>query len=84
LVVSPPEITKPQGVIAHKFEGAETRSAGLSLELCKVSQEHFVNFFDSNTVITCSKTDGIHLDEDQHQILGDELAKLVPQLICLS
>ena len=84
LVVAPPEITKPQGAIAHKFEGAEIRSAGLHLELCKISQDNFVNFYDSNAVITCSKIDGIHLDEDQHVILGDKLAQLVPKLISLN
>lgn len=35
MIVAPPEIIAPKGVIANKFHGAQTRCAGLSIELEK-------------------------------------------------
>ena len=80
LVISPPEITKPKGNIAHKFEGAENRSIELASEIEKVVKELSVYYFDSNTVITASKIDGIHLDKPEHTILGNAIAKEVLKL----
>lgn len=77
MVVAPPAITDPKGVIASKFKGAESRCVGLSSELEKISATMSVHYFNSNDVTTASKMDGIHLDQDQHEVLGLALASAV-------
>jgi lysophospholipase L1-like esterase len=76
MVVAPPLISNPQGAIANKFMGAEKRGAGINSELQKIAEESSVHFFDSNTVIEANKQDGIHLDAEQHLILGTAVAKV--------
>ena len=75
LIVAPPEIIKPKGYIANKFKGAEGRYGNLNNELKIIAKEYVTDFFDSNAVITASKIDGLHLDVEQHKILGIALAK---------
>ena len=77
LVVAPPKIKEPQGDIARKFKGAEQRDIGLAGELEKIAQEHSVHYFDSAMVTEASRVDGIHLDENQHVILGQAIAQVV-------
>ena len=77
MIVAPPKIIKPKGYIANKFKGSEGRYGELNNELKIVANENSTDFFDSNTVITASKIDGIHLDKEQHKILGQALAKHV-------
>ena len=75
MIVAPPAIIAPKGVIANKFQGAQTRCAGLSIELGKIAQEHSTFFFDSASVTEASTVDGIHLDEHQHYQLGEAIAR---------
>ena len=75
MIVAPPKIIAPRGVIANKFQGAKTRSAGLSIELGKIAQEQSTMFFDTASVTDASRVDGIHLDEDQHHLLGEAIAR---------
>ncbi|MCW8908567.1 MAG: SGNH/GDSL hydrolase family protein [Sedimenticola sp.] len=75
LLVAPPRITAPKGVIAPKFEGAEHRCPGLSEALEAVAEALSTGFFDANRVIASSSVDGIHLEEASHRILGEALAE---------
>lgn len=81
LVVSPPEIVQPKGVIAHKFQGAEKRCIGLTSELQKIASDHNASFLESGSVTSASKVDGIHLDEDQHESLGKVIANKILDLV---
>ena len=81
LVIAPPLITQPKGSIAPKFMHAETRCIGLPHELKTVAYETSVHFFDANNLLECSKVDGIHLDKDQHFILGKAIAKSVAVIL---
>ncbi len=83
MVVAPPEITRPMGDIANKFEGAEKRCIGLASELEKIAQEQSVHYFNAGAVTRASAIDGIHLDESQHQILGEAIAGFVSKVIAL-
>ena len=74
MIVAPPKIIEPKGVIAFKFKGAEKRCSGLSIELQKIAEEHSTMFFDTANVTEASTVDGIHLDEDQHYLLGEAVA----------
>src|SRR5262245_16060881 len=70
LVVVPPLLRSPSGPIAPKFEGGEEKCIGLASAYEKVCQEAGCHFFDSSTVTTSSKVDGVHLDAEQHLVLG--------------
>ncbi len=75
LIIAPPIINNPKGAIAKKFKNAEKRCQGLAKELESIAKVNNAHFFDSNTVISSSVIDGIHLDEDQHTILGKAVAE---------
>jgi len=81
MIVSPPKIIKPKGPIAHKFDGAENRDIDLASELRRVSKEYSAYFFDSATVAQASTVDGIHLDENQHSVLGKAIAEAVSNVV---
>jgi lysophospholipase L1-like esterase len=81
LVVAPPPIGLPKGPIAWKFEGAAEKSVGLSQayrEICAVLE---CPYFDAGTVTPSSPVDGVHLDLEQHALLGAALANPVVKLL---
>ena len=81
MVVAPPPVIEPKGIIASKFNGVENRSVGLAAELENVATNHSVLYFDAGTITNASVVDGIHLDENQHQLLGEALAREVSEKI---
>jgi len=81
MVVAPPVITEPKGEIAAKFNGAEKRCIGLAAELEKVSERLSVGYFNAADVTESSVVDGIHLDENQHRLLGEAIAEKVSGII---
>ncbi|MFZ6748847.1 SGNH/GDSL hydrolase family protein [Undibacterium sp. Ren11W] len=80
LVLVPPALRTPQGPIAAKFEGGEKKCLGLAAAYRKVCEELGCHFFDTGSVITASKLDGVHLDLDQHLLLGEAVAEVVKAL----
>lgn len=81
LVVAPPFMAKAMGAIAPKFEGAEHRSVGLAEATKAVAVENRCHYFDAGTVVTTSKVDGVHLDEEQHRIIGGAIGTEVEKLL---
>jgi len=79
MVVAPPPIIEPKGYIANKFAGSEKRSIGLASELEKVAKEYSAHFFNAGSVTEASIVDGIHLDENQDELLGKAVANVVPE-----
>jgi lysophospholipase L1-like esterase len=77
LIVAPPLTQIPRGPLAPKFEGAAEKSAGLARAYEEVARTLDCNFFDAGRVTRSSTVDGIHLDADQHQLLGRALAGFV-------
>lgn len=84
LIIAPPPILIPRGPIAAKFTGAAEKSEGLAGAYRGVAAELGCAFFDAGGVTPASTVDGIHLDADQHQILGTALARCVASLPELS
>lgn len=80
MIVAPPPIIEPKGVIANKFSGSEKRCVGLAAELKKVAKTHSVHYFNAGAVTETSVVDGIHLDEKQHQLLGEAIAHEVSKM----
>ena len=81
LVVVPPPIQSPKGPIAAKFEGAGDKSAGLAQAYRDACAALDCPCFDAGTVTPSSRVDGVHLDVDQHAVLGKALAEVVAPLI---
>ena len=81
LVVAPPPIREARGPIAPKFVGAEVKAAGLASAFEQIAAENNCPFFNAGTVTGTSNVDGVHLDEDQHLVLGKALAVKVGALL---
>ncbi|MBY6345015.1 GDSL family lipase [Providencia rettgeri] len=81
LVVAPPAIQTPKGPIAPKFQGGEHKCVGLAEAYRRVCEEANCHFFDAGSVIASSKVDGVHLDLEQHVILGKALAEISKSLL---
>ena len=81
LVVAPPEIVQPKGTNEKKFEGAVERSNGFAAALEEMAAAKSVHFFDLNPITGRSDIDGIHLDADQHDVIGKAAALVVRELI---
>jgi hypothetical protein len=81
LVVAPPAIQTPRGPIAPKFEGGENKCEGLAEAYQTVCEEVGCSFFDAGSIITSSNMDGVHLDLEQHLILGKAISQVVEPLL---
>lgn len=81
LVIAPPAIRTPKGPIAPKFEGSAAKCVGLSTAYRKVCAELGCHFFDADGVVVSSSVDGVHLDLEQHLVLGDAVAEVVKPLL---
>ena len=81
LVVAPPPFDDPRGPLGPKFAGAAAKSVGLAGAFAAVAEELGCAFFDAASVTPASRVDGIHLDADQHAVLGRTLADVVRALL---
>lgn len=81
VVVAPPAIQTPKGPIAPKFEGGETKCAGLADAFRQASEEIGCQFFDAGGVVSSSTLDGVHLDPEQHLALGKALSRVLEPLL---
>ncbi|MGU7770642.1 SGNH/GDSL hydrolase family protein [Burkholderia sp. MR1-5-21] len=82
LIVVPPAIRVPDGGSAMpKFAGSETRCAGLADAYRNVAHTLGCALFDAGEVTATSAIDGIHLDAEQHVVLGNALAEVVRPML---
>jgi lysophospholipase L1-like esterase len=81
VVIAPPAFSTPKGLIAPKFHGAELKSIGLAEAYEQIARELKCCFFDAGKVVASSIIDGVHLDVEQHQVLGRALARTVGGLL---
>ena len=81
LVVVPPLIVAPKGPIASKFAGAAEKCVGLAQAYRDVCTALSCHYFDAGAVTSSSRVDGVHLDADQHAVLGVALAGAVGDII---
>jgi len=81
LVVAAPPIREPKGDIAAKFKGAETKCIGLADAYRQLCEEMQCHFFDAGLVTTSSNVDGVHLDLEQHALLGKALSNYVTGIV---
>ena len=81
LIVAPPSIGEPKGAIAPKFEGGQHKCVGLAATHRQAAETLDCHFFDAGSVTPSSRIDGIHLDAEQHLLLGEALTRIVSPLL---
>ena len=81
LVVVPPPFGALTETTATKFDGAARKSAGLAEAYRAVCAAHGCDYFDAGDCVQVSALDGVHLDADQHAVLGKALAVPARRLI---
>jgi len=81
LMVAPPPMEEPRGPIAPKFLGGSAKAIGLAAAYREVAAATDCHFFDSGTVTSASRVDGVHLDADQHLALGKALAEATQRIL---
>ncbi len=81
LIIAPPSAATAVGTMAEKFVDAREKSAGASSAYAAIAAELSCAFFDAGRVISVSNVDGVHLDADQHEILGREIVDPVRKLL---
>lgn len=84
LAVVPPPLQTPRGPIAPKFADGERKCVGLAEAYAEVCTAMACHYFDAASVTTSSVVDGVHLDADQHGILGKALSCVVSDLLSTS
>ena len=67
--------------MAPRFEGGEKKCLGLAFAYREICDEVGCHFFDAGNIITSSKVDGVHLDAEQHFVLGGELSRIATTLL---
>lgn len=77
LLIAPPPISNPQGDIATKFKGAESKCVGLAKAYEALCDELQCSFFNAASVTTSSKVDGVHFDMDQHLVFGNAITAFI-------
>lgn len=81
LAVAPPSIQTAKGAIAGKFIGAEHKAIGLAAAIEQVTIDNNCHYFNAGSVTDSSTVDGVHLDVNQHLVLGKALASVVKPLL---
>lgn len=77
LVVAPPLAGSATDTMADKFAGAREKAEGLAGAYASIAAEMRCGFFDAGRIISASRIDGVHLDADQHEILGRQMVEPV-------
>ena len=81
LVVAPPPILTPKGTMAEKFAGGDKKCVGLAAAYQMVCEKVGCHFFDAGSIVSSSKVDGVHLDLEEHLLLGKKMAQVVEALL---
>ncbi len=80
LLVAPPPVVSAERY-ADFFVGAENKSAQFDRYFRAAAAEVGCAFFDAASVVQSSALDGIHLDPESHQALGEALARKSLELL---
>ena len=81
LIVAPPPIRSPKGPVAPKFAGGDEKCVGLADAYRETAAALRCDFFDAASVTSSSLADGVHLDIDQHQRLGEAICEPVKRYV---
>lgn len=82
LLICPPRLGPvSQTVMAPCFGGSEEKSAQMAPFFEKVAAKFGVEYLNADEIIHSSELDGLHLDADQHEKLGQAIAEKIRQML---
>ena len=81
LVAPPPLGPVSKGLFKEMFGGNEEKSKQLGVHYKAVANTLGVDFLDAGTIVKSSDIDGLHLDADQHELLGKAMTLVVNKAI---
>jgi len=81
LVAPPPLGSVSNGIFKDMFVGNEEKSKQLGPQYRIVANTLGVDYLDAGTIVKSSGMDGVHLDADQHKLLGKAMAETVKEAI---
>jgi len=71
ILILPPPLPGALSGFATLFEGIEKKISKLSELYCRLAEEKRCWFLNTQSFLRCPDTDGIHLDESGHKLLGE-------------
>lgn len=82
LLICPPRLGPvSQGPGAYAFGGSEQLSAGLHPFYQLEAQARGIHYLNAGAIVTSSQADGIHLEQDQHEKLGQAVAQKIKEIL---
>ncbi|MDR1387528.1 MAG: SGNH/GDSL hydrolase family protein [Propionibacteriaceae bacterium] len=83
LLICPPALGEAieTDIFELMFAGGLAKSRQFPTHFKAVAESYGVHYFDAGTVVKCSRHDGLHLDPDQHALLGQALAEQVKAIL---
>ena len=81
ILVIAPAVTMDTGAIGGFFKGGAEKSKHLGRCFAAMAERFGVPLLDAAPLITSDPLDGIHLDPDQHAILGKAVAAKVVEIL---
>lgn len=80
LLLAPPPVYSLSSFFKDMFEGAQKKSKEFSGQYRRVANDRECHFLDTSDYISVTSSDGIHLDEGDHEALGKAVASKIEKL----
>ncbi|MBX2843527.1 MAG: SGNH/GDSL hydrolase family protein [Flammeovirgaceae bacterium] len=80
LLLAPPAFS-PSPELDYLFKGGLEKSENFGVEFYKVAEETGCHFMDTGKFIESSEIDGIHFDEENHELLGKAVSGILQKEI---
>ena len=81
LLVSPPHVTHTDDfAISQQFPDGVDKSRALAAHYRRFAELNNCHFFDAASVAQTSSVDGIHIDAQNHKLLGQRLAREIASI----
>ena len=83
LLVCPPRLGKniSETIMGPCFGGSEEKSKHLDPFFRIVADKYNVGYLNADEIVHSSEIDGLHLDADQHEILGKAMASKIREIL---
>lgn len=81
ILVSPPLLTRQLKVGEQCGSRNSPKTDSFSTQYQAIAHKQKCIFVDASKIVSASKIDGIHLESDDHQKLGCEIARIVKEII---
>ncbi|MGX8715658.1 MAG: SGNH/GDSL hydrolase family protein [Lachnospiraceae bacterium] len=81
LICPPPLGPVENGTFRYEFQGGREKSLGLYEQFRIIADSCQVPCINAGDYVHSSQADGVHLDLDQHEILGRKLAEIVRDML---